>query len=604
MVRQVPVAAVLRTAAGTPYLQEPGVVLLARPATDVAGLGPFLSGLDDGFADYVNDPTPLPPGTLLCKVAGQICYESFGSRRTTNAKAARYFANIMDQGHGSVLEHANYTVLLYGVSRSLTHELVRHRAGFAYCLDGEAEVYSPRREHGRLNGVQKRPVSALFNMQATPHGRSRLKLLRLRCYDESRGVFTTEAIRSVVFSGIKPMFKVTLEDGKTITCTKEHRLLTPGGWSSLSDIVGGLSVSAGGFAMYSRLDVALLTNGEVAYKNREWLEQRYCQDGLSQADIADLCGVAPHCIRSWVRRHRLQKPLGSWSQGKKPWNKGLRYTAVWHRSDEDRTQIAQRRRGAGNHRWREGVTRLSQQLRADVDNLATVCERRHEDKLNGHELEYVEHFGRSLTEIPAGRRKPQGHANPLLARKRRIIAVEYMGLRPAYDIEMDGEHKNFVANGIVTHNSQVSQRYVNVVRFVERPEFQGDSALHAAFEDRIDTVVRQYAELTEVLRGRRAAGGGAFAALGPRDQRKAVQQTARALLPNETEAPIVVTGNVRAWRHVIAMRTSPHAESEIRRAMHRVWQVLVAEEPILFGDYREEPLPDGTTALSTPHPKV
>jgi thymidylate synthase (FAD) len=31
-----------------------------------------------------------------------------------------------------VLEHANYSLLFEGVSRSLTHELVRHRAGFAY----------------------------------------------------------------------------------------------------------------------------------------------------------------------------------------------------------------------------------------------------------------------------------------------------------------------------------------------------------------------------------------------------------------------------------------------------------------------------------------
>src|SRR5262249_7199514 len=40
--------------------------------------------------------------------------------------------NIKRQRHGSVLEHANYTLLVEGVSRSLTHELVRHRAGFAY----------------------------------------------------------------------------------------------------------------------------------------------------------------------------------------------------------------------------------------------------------------------------------------------------------------------------------------------------------------------------------------------------------------------------------------------------------------------------------------
>ncbi|MCK7521658.1 MAG: FAD-dependent thymidylate synthase [Ignavibacteriales bacterium] len=39
---------------------------------------------------------------------------------------------MLKQGHGSVFEHANYVLLLEGISRSCTHELVRHRAGFAY----------------------------------------------------------------------------------------------------------------------------------------------------------------------------------------------------------------------------------------------------------------------------------------------------------------------------------------------------------------------------------------------------------------------------------------------------------------------------------------
>src|SRR5438067_8061942 len=43
-----------------------------------------------------------------------------------------YLENIKRQGHGSVLEHANYSLLLEGVSRSLTHELIRHRAGFSF----------------------------------------------------------------------------------------------------------------------------------------------------------------------------------------------------------------------------------------------------------------------------------------------------------------------------------------------------------------------------------------------------------------------------------------------------------------------------------------
>jgi thymidylate synthase (FAD) len=50
------------------------------------------------------------------------------AKRTTS----EYLENIKKQAHGSVLEHATYSLLLEGVSRSLTHELVRHRAGFAY----------------------------------------------------------------------------------------------------------------------------------------------------------------------------------------------------------------------------------------------------------------------------------------------------------------------------------------------------------------------------------------------------------------------------------------------------------------------------------------
>jgi thymidylate synthase (FAD) len=49
-----------------------------------------------------------------------------------NRTTAAYIENIKKQGHGSVLEHAVYVLLLEGISRSCSHELVRHRAGFGY----------------------------------------------------------------------------------------------------------------------------------------------------------------------------------------------------------------------------------------------------------------------------------------------------------------------------------------------------------------------------------------------------------------------------------------------------------------------------------------
>lgn len=81
------------------------------------------------------------PAQALTEFSGRLCYLSFGADaglegghktiggRTTNES---YLANILRTKHGSVLEHAVWSVLLEGVSRALTHELVRHRAGFGF----------------------------------------------------------------------------------------------------------------------------------------------------------------------------------------------------------------------------------------------------------------------------------------------------------------------------------------------------------------------------------------------------------------------------------------------------------------------------------------
>ena len=69
-------------------------------------------------------------GERLAEFAGRLCYMS--QKNPAKRDTREYLENIKKQGHGSVLEHATYSLLLEGVSRSLTHELVRHRAGFAY----------------------------------------------------------------------------------------------------------------------------------------------------------------------------------------------------------------------------------------------------------------------------------------------------------------------------------------------------------------------------------------------------------------------------------------------------------------------------------------
>jgi thymidylate synthase (FAD) len=103
--------------------REPKVTLLARQ--EYVGAE---------HVDWHSD-TEIPSQTVA-EFAGRLCYLSFGPEaglegghklipgRTTNSE---YLANILRTRHGSVLEHAVWTVLLEGISRALTHELVRHR---------------------------------------------------------------------------------------------------------------------------------------------------------------------------------------------------------------------------------------------------------------------------------------------------------------------------------------------------------------------------------------------------------------------------------------------------------------------------------------------
>lgn len=120
------------TQSNTRYLRDAGVVMLARPTVEIelGGLHPFLSEIEPD-SDYLFDEA-IGSSAELIKFAGQLCYLSLGQQRTRNKDASGYLKNIKISGHGSVLEHATYSVLLYGVSRALTHELVRHRAGTAF----------------------------------------------------------------------------------------------------------------------------------------------------------------------------------------------------------------------------------------------------------------------------------------------------------------------------------------------------------------------------------------------------------------------------------------------------------------------------------------
>jgi thymidylate synthase (FAD) len=100
-------------------VREPKVFLVGRQVVDHDGIGRFLAD------EALTWSTDTEVGAeQLAEIAGRVCYMSYGKGRKTNHD---FLTHIVEVGHGSVLEHGVWSFLFTGVSRSFTHELIRHR---------------------------------------------------------------------------------------------------------------------------------------------------------------------------------------------------------------------------------------------------------------------------------------------------------------------------------------------------------------------------------------------------------------------------------------------------------------------------------------------
>jgi thymidylate synthase (FAD) len=100
-------------------VREPKVYLVGRQVTDDQSIAKFL---EDEGATWQTDTEV--GAERLAEVAGRVCYMSYGRGRKTNKD---FIGHLIEVGHGSVLEHGVWSFLVTGVSRSFTHELIRHR---------------------------------------------------------------------------------------------------------------------------------------------------------------------------------------------------------------------------------------------------------------------------------------------------------------------------------------------------------------------------------------------------------------------------------------------------------------------------------------------
>ena len=490
------------------------------------------------------------------ELAARTCYKSEDQIKEGSGEAL--LKRITKMGHESVIEHAGASVHII-CDRGITHELVRHRL-MSFCLSGDTKIYRFRRTKVKPHLT----IRELYERQEKTDQKQYNDMMTLRSVN-TNGIIVPNKIKQVIYSGPKIVYEVKTKLGYTIKTSKDHIFFDEyGNERKLWELKVGNKISV---------------NGAPIYRDRDWLYNQYHVLNNSLTRISELANCSYATIRKFLKKFNLTKELGTKPKDFKPWNKNLskkddpRVLAMSKKISKPRPHV--NCHGANNSQWisnPDDLTLAGKRIRfSRYEKIACeLCgetknlENHHRD----HDPENVDesnkmtlcrkchkliHFGSVVKHVIADE----------------IVSIEKFGLEDTYDIEMEAPYHNFVANGILVHNSQSSSRYANFSKdkfgneiTVIRPYFwENDPYKFKVWRTAMEVCEKAYMDLVH---------DGATA------------QEARSVLPNSLEADIVITGNFRNWKHFFNLRCDTPAHPQMREITIPLLKDFYERCPVLF----------------------
>jgi len=614
---------------------------LTRPGVEALDeiLGKPFKALDDGFirvVDYMGSDASVVQ-------AARVSYGAGTKKVSLDRGLIRY---LLRHRHTTPFEMCEIKLHLR-VPMDCWRQWIRHRTA---CLAEGTEIYFdlPGGIERRGNQLYKLKIEEIWErFQPTRNKirpdkqrypffkRDRVKAMFLRQMNEDTLAIRHTRIVNVYQNGRKPVFRITLEDGKKIEATNDHQFYFRDGWKTLKQATG--LVEQNGKAVWNHGEYHVYVNGvdveiPALYQDAEWLDEQYNTLNRKIEDIAEDCGVSYHTIRKWIRKHEIQHQKGG--RSKAPWNKGKRYKLGNRELSEKWIKANQKSRtGASSNFWKGGVSserenigRWTSQIAAkvhkkngwtcqlchrrasvlhchhivpvwadfslarDESNLTTLCADCHRG-IHGKELDYVEILG-GPAKITEWKKRPRKAWNKLtVARPVKIIKMEFIDSKMTYDLEVEGPHHNFIANGIVTHNSvnEYSTRYsiaIDAAQTTAPNEWRHQAANNrqgsAGFLDESEGAkfTQREAELQklsrEIYEERLDAG--------------IAREQARKDLPLSTYTEAYWKIDLHNLLHFLALRMDQHAQYEIRCYSEIIgYEILSRWCPLVweaFLDYR------------------
>jgi thymidylate synthase (FAD) len=381
---------------------------------------------------------------------------------------------------------------------------------------------------------------------------------------------------------------------------------------------------------------AVRGTGEEPYASRTWLETKWVTEGLPASRIAKECGASPSTIRKWLRIHGLTNHPAHDSNpqfppGHAPWNRGRTYRLGTRPMTPVRLAIVRAARGGsasnfwkgGMSKDRDGIGRWTTQIARsihernhwtcqlchhrrsnlhahhivpvwadlsmarDPSNLTTLCDECHKE-VHKNERAYVELLGGAPVSGEWVRRPRVAWNRLTIPRLARIEKFEFLGNRMTYDLEVEGPSHNFVANGIVTHNSvnEYSARYSIVPDEFEVPP--EEEVRHQSSRNRQgrgeplppEVVDRFRTDLERISKDSYAAYTRALDA-------GVARETARLLLPVAYYTQWYWKCNLWNLFHFLSLRLDPHAQEEIRLYAAEMAKIARLVAPVAYEAFEE-----------------
>lgn len=145
-----------------------------------------------------------------------------------------------DRGHFGPAENPGITFSVSGYVHNVMVQARTHRVGVTFdCLAGESEITVRKK-----NKVKTKTISELYEMYKRGE-----ELPLVRNLNEDRGYFEYAEIGKVFKNDQKDLYLVTLDDGKQLKCSLDHRIFTENGWQRLKNLVVGDKVACNGVAL-------------------------------------------------------------------------------------------------------------------------------------------------------------------------------------------------------------------------------------------------------------------------------------------------------------------------------------------------------------------